>query len=104
EEFSSRNTPIVTIDHELPPRYKADYVGSDEAKGGELIAEHLVSLGHKRIGILAAADSASWAVARRKAFEQAIKSHPGVTCKTIEAPAGLDAVSSEDHARKLLSG
>ena len=37
-EFSSRNLPVVTIDHELPPEYNADYVGSDEASGGRMAA------------------------------------------------------------------
>src|SRR5262249_15388845 len=66
--------------------------------------EHLVGLGHRRIGMLAAADPATWAVARRKAFEQAVKPHGDVTCKIVEAPAGQDWVLAADYIKKLLSG
>lgn len=104
EEFSSRNTPVVTIDHELPPRYKADYVCSDESSGAEAVAKHLVDLGHERIGYLAAADAATWAVNRRRAFEQAMKAYPHVSLKIVDAPAGQDWVRASDSARQLLEG
>ena len=62
-EFSSRNLPVVTIDHELPPEYNADYVGSDEASGGRMAAKHLYDQGHRRMGHLAGPPVATWALA-----------------------------------------
>ena len=60
-EFSSRDLPVVTIDHELPSKYHADYVGSDEANGGRLVAEHLYKLGHRRFAHFAGSSAGTWA-------------------------------------------
>ena len=61
KEFSSRDLPVVTIDHELPARYRADSVGSDESAGGRLVAEHLYKLGHRRFANFAGTSAGSWA-------------------------------------------
>jgi DNA-binding LacI/PurR family transcriptional regulator len=87
-EFSSRNLPVVTIDHQLPPEFNSDFVGSDEGSGGRMVAEHLYALGHRRIGHLAAPAVASWALARRKAFSNALSDMPGVSLAIREATAG----------------
>ncbi|HEY1921473.1 MAG TPA: LacI family DNA-binding transcriptional regulator [Tepidisphaeraceae bacterium] len=101
-EFSSRNLPVVTIDHQLPPEYNADYVGSDEAEGGRMVAEHLYALGHRRMGHVAAASIASWALARRNAFETAVREMPGASCVTMEVPRGETGLAIEP-ARAMLS-
>jgi DNA-binding LacI/PurR family transcriptional regulator len=101
-EFSSRNLPVVTIDHQLPPEFNSDYVGSDEAMGGRMVAEHLYALGHRRIGHLAGPSVATWALARREAFESALSRMSGVSLVTREATAGetdLGIIA----ARELLS-
>jgi LacI family transcriptional regulator len=100
-EFSSRDLPVVTIDHELPPEFKADSVGSDESLGGRLVSEHLLKLGHRHIGHLAGSSVAKWAVRRRSAFEQAISKSPDARCVTMEAPAGM-VEQSLVQARALL--
>jgi LacI family transcriptional regulator len=101
-EFSSRNLPVVTIDHQLPPEFNSDYVGSDESAGGRLVAEHLYALGHRRIGHLAAPPVASWALARRQAFIDAFSKMPGTSVVIREASVGemdLGIIS----ARELLA-
>ncbi|MGA2441689.1 MAG: LacI family DNA-binding transcriptional regulator [Tepidisphaeraceae bacterium] len=101
-EFSSRNLPVVTIDHQLPPEFNSDYVGSDEAMGGRMVAEHLYALGHRRFGHLAGPAVATWALARREAFESALSRMPGVSFATREAPAG-EVDLGIIPARELLS-
>jgi LacI family transcriptional regulator len=101
-EFSSRNLPLVTIDHQLPPEFNSDYVGSDEASGGRMVAEHLYALGHRRIGHLAAPSVATWALARRRAFESALARMPGTSVVTREATAGGTDLGIVP-ARELLS-
>jgi LacI family transcriptional regulator len=101
-EFSSRNLPVVTIDQALSPDCNADYVGSDEASGGRMVAEHFYSLGHRRMAHLAAPAVNTWASARRKAFEEALKNMPGASCVTFEAPTGSTTLGI-DAARKILA-
>ena len=45
-EIWQRNIPLVTVDRETTTH--ADHVGTDEERGGRLVAEHLLALGHKR--------------------------------------------------------
>jgi LacI family transcriptional regulator len=101
-EFSSRNLPVVTIDHELPPEFNADYVGSDETMGGQMVAEHLYALGHRRIGNLARPNVATWALARRKAFENAVARMPGASVITLEGYPG-EYIRGIVQAREMLS-
>jgi LacI family transcriptional regulator len=104
EEFSSRDLPVVTIDHELPPRFRADSVLSDETQGGALVAEHLLSLGHRHIGQLAGPANALWAIARRNAFESAVQRLDGkAKISTMVAPPGQTQLATE-AVRQLLDG
>ncbi len=102
-EFSSRNLPVVTIDHQLPAEFNSDFVGSDEASGGRMVAAHLYALGHRRMGHLAGSRVATWALARRKAFEDAVREMPGASVITLEAPPGEETSLSITQARELLS-
>jgi LacI family transcriptional regulator len=104
EEFSARQCPVVTIDHQLPPRFRADSVVSDEVQGGELIAEHLQSQGHRHVGHLAGPGDATWAVERRQAFEAAVGRRGNkMKVLTLVAPAG-DVRLASDQVRLMLSG
>ena len=101
-EFSSRECPVVTIDHILPAAFHADSVGSDEAGGGALVAEHLCALGHRRIGHIAGPNVTSWGRLRRLAFERALESVPDVHCITYESPAGHPTLATE-QIREMLT-
>ena len=46
-EIWQRHIPLVTVDRETTTH--ADHVGTDEELGGELVAEHLLKLGHRRV-------------------------------------------------------
>jgi LacI family transcriptional regulator len=101
QEFSSRGVPVVTIDYDLPAEFKADSVGSDEAAGGRMVAEHLLSLGHRRVGHLAGPRGEAWADGRRMAFEQTVKRTQGASCITLEANL-KDEDQGLEQARVLL--
>ena len=101
-EFSSRDLPVVTIDHELPPAFGADSVGSDEAAGGRMVAEHLLSLGHIRIGHLAGPSELAWSHGRRESFEQTLQQNRHATCVTVQANL-LTPIQGFEQARELLT-
>lgn len=100
-EFSSRDLPVVTIDHVLPTEFRADSVCNDEAMGARVVAEHLLGLGHKRIGHLAGPGVATWAKQRREQFERVVKELGGVEVAVREAPPGETSLGL-DAARELL--
>lgn len=50
-EVWERNLPMIMIFGELDVP-QAQFVGVDEHRGGELAAEHLLSLGHRRIAVV----------------------------------------------------
>lgn len=97
-ELSTRNIPIVTIDHELDPEHKASFVGSDEAMAGAMVAKHLLALGHRRLGHFAGRQVHSWAVARRRGFEEGIRLSAQATWISVEV---VDE-AAEAHAMQLL--
>jgi LacI family transcriptional regulator len=52
-DIESRGIPVVAIDN-FPPLRGLHTVLIDNQRGGELAAEHLIGLGHRRIGMLTA--------------------------------------------------
>ena len=52
EQIARRNSPVIFIDR-LPPSRAVNSVCTDNVAAGRLAAEHLLGLGHKRIGMLA---------------------------------------------------
>lgn len=98
-ELSTRNIPIVTIDHELDPQYKASFVGTDESMAGAMVAGHLLSLGHRRLGHFAGRQVHSWAAARRRGFEEAVRISGEATCISMEVADDV----AEIHAMQLLT-
>src|SRR5262249_18414962 len=53
EELSTLAVPFVSVDRDLPERLGGSAVLCDHASGVESAARHLISLGHRRIGLLA---------------------------------------------------
>ncbi len=70
-ELSRRGTPVVLVDH---PRGSMDLcaVAVDDVLGGRLAAEHLLSLGHRRIAYLSGAVDAATVTRRRTGVCQAL--------------------------------
>lgn len=70
-EFVERRVPVAVIDHYSTV---ADSVETDEEQAASVVADHLLHLGHRRIACLSSRETPSqtWAVKRRRSFEQAI--------------------------------
>ena len=96
-EVWERHVPLTAIDSETPLT-KADFVGTDDALGAKLCAEHLLGLGHRHVAHLAGPSNVSTARDRRTGFETAIREGGG-TCVTVEA---LSYVEDLKAATRLL--
>ena len=70
QELTRRRRPLVVIDNFIPG-LTTDFVGTDEQIGGRLVAEHLFSLGHQRVGYVAGNNAIPIWAERRQAFERA---------------------------------
>jgi LacI family transcriptional regulator len=64
--------PFVLIDRTVPG-VQADVVLGDSADGARRLVEHLLSLGHRRIGLIAESDDVSTARDRRRGYGEALE-------------------------------
>src|SRR5205823_5988279 len=71
QEIWQRNIPLVTVDRETTTH--ADHVGTDEELGGQLVAEHLLSLGHRRFIHVTFASRTGSVRRRGDAFTKAVE-------------------------------
>ena len=102
-EFSSRDLPIVTIDHVLPPEFRSDCVSSDEQAGTSAVAKHLYDLGHRKFAHLSGHPNGTWAIDRRRFFEQAIAATPDATCVSYQSRSEDDPTRIVPARTMLLS-
>jgi LacI family transcriptional regulator len=69
-----RDVPVVLVNRaEAQPRVSA--VVSDDMQGMQLAVDHLVALGHRKIGHIAGPQTLSTGLLRHKGFESAIRGH-----------------------------
>lgn len=65
-------TPMVTIDREVPD-LRADCVTVNNYDASISAANHLISLGHRKIGLIAGPNHATTSVSRKKGYIQALR-------------------------------
>lgn len=80
-EVWERRIPMVAVNRELEHTH-ADFVGCDDHAIGRLAAEHLLALGHRRLGHVAGPDCVTTARRRREGFERAVQD-AGLHCQTV---------------------
>ena len=83
-ELRKRDLPLVTIDSILPESFHADAVLSDEWQGAELVAGHLLALGHRQILHFAGPHAEAWSRDRSDAIAQVIRREPTAVLHTVE--------------------
>jgi LacI family transcriptional regulator len=99
-EFVERRVPVAVIDHYSTV---ADSVETDEVQATAVVADHLLSLGHRRIACLSSRETPTqtWAVRRRTSFEEAVRRNPQATVKSWRLnPQGTNG---REVARDLLT-
>jgi GntR family transcriptional regulator of arabinose operon len=69
--------PLVLLDRRAPG-FESDFVGIDDFAGGRMVTEHLLGLGHRRIGFLSVASHASTVQARCRGWAAALNA-AGIT-------------------------
>jgi len=101
EEIWQKDIPLILIDRELS-KFNTDFVGSDDEKGGAIVAEHLLSLGHRKLLYLGA-NNLSTSKHRESGFRKATKDRCDVHLQAIDSEAPdcdeqlLQRLQSKDH-------
>jgi LacI family transcriptional regulator len=99
KEVWERGLPLVAVDRRLA-RTNADFSGTDDKAGGRMVAEFLISLGHRRITHITGEPWVSTYVDRRRGFEEVIRAEAGMTYRCVEcAKSDCEAI-----ARDMLTG
>lgn len=98
-EVWERGVPLVAIDRNLPLT-KADFAGTDDVQGGRLVADYLLSLGHRRLAHIGGEPWVATYADRRRGFEETVRGRRGVTY----AYEHCEDCQSGEAARRLLAG
>jgi LacI family transcriptional regulator len=74
EQAQSKGVPVVLIDSKVPG-LKADKVVGDNLRGGFELTQHLIKLGHRRIGLISGRQNISTITERQRGYKQALQQH-----------------------------
>ncbi|WP_159029010.1 LacI family DNA-binding transcriptional regulator [Streptomyces avermitilis] len=92
----------VVLCHRTLEDFPADQVEADNDTAGRLAAEHLLSLGHRRIAMVCGLAGASTAQQRGRGFRERARTGEGVTVTEIDGAYDYD--TAYDAVRTLLAG
>lgn len=93
--------PCVSVVHK--PSGEEEYaVNADDFRGGQLAAQHLIELGHKRIAHLMGAEYVSSSAPRCAGFVSALAEAGLKMPKELLIPAGFDWADGEAGLRRLM--
>lgn len=94
-EVWERGLPLVAVDRRLA-RTNADFSGTDDVAGGRMVAEHLLSLGHRRVTHITGERWVSTYFDRRRGFEEVVRPRTDVTYRCVEcANSDCEAVARD---------
>jgi LacI family transcriptional regulator len=74
DDLQRQRVPLVVIDREVPG-VAVDTVQTNHQQGGQLATEHLIALGHRRIGCIAAGSDLSPGAERLAGYRDALAAH-----------------------------
>jgi LacI family transcriptional regulator len=94
--------PFVLVDRTVSG-VDADAVLGDSAGGSRQLVEHLIALGHRRIGLIVESDDVSTARDRRQGYETALAAAGIPVDPELVADATVDPSGGLDGVRRLLA-
>ncbi len=96
----SSSVPIVVLGR-LPTEVGVDTVMADSARGMELVVDHIVAEGHRRLAFLNGPVDTTPGRMRRDGFRRAVAAHAGVSSIEVVAP-DFTIAAGYQGARELL--
>jgi LacI family transcriptional regulator len=109
EALAQAGTPVVVVARKSP---STDYVTVDNGLGGRLAAEHLLGLGHRRLGLVTLDEPGNTAMEERvQGFEKAVRDGGGtlagsarIATPTVHLEEGLEAATRFAEIRPRPTG
>jgi len=94
--------PFVLIDR-VVPGIECDAVLGDSVGGARALVEHLLALGHRRIGLIVESDDVSTARDRRRGYEDALVAAGVLVDPALVARATVDPAGGREGMAQLLA-
>jgi LacI family transcriptional regulator len=101
ERLARFRVPYVLVDRTVRG-VEADAVVGDSGGGARRLVEHLISLGHRRIGFIVEGDEVSTARDRRRGYELALEAAEIPFDPALVVEASVDPRGGADGMRRLL--
>lgn len=99
--IKQRGTAVVIVDRKAGAKQFSS-VSADDRHGGRVAAEHLISLGRRRIAVVGGPPSIRQVSDRLAGAESAAQEHSGVTVEYVNT-GGMDSESGRIAAREFLT-
>jgi LacI family transcriptional regulator len=96
------NIPVVAMDRDYP-ELKMDVVISDNLQGGRLATQHLISLGHKRIGCIAGPSKVNLSARRVIGYIQSLEQAGLAVDRNLIISGDFHPKSGQTAAKELLA-
>lgn len=90
EILKRSHVPVIVLEHDLPDTH---CIAADDLQGGRLATEHLIELGHRRIGLIRREPSSATSSQRLVGYRQALEAAgiPYDPSLVVETQAGHEA-------------
>lgn len=98
--FRERDIPIVYIDRMLD--LNGDWVGSENERSMQMLTEHLIGLGHKRIAFAAGLRCISTTEERLRGYENALKANGIPYDEALVIEGESRSIPAEKHTREMI--
>jgi LacI family transcriptional regulator len=102
QRLTAFDVPFVLVDRSVRG-VDADTVLGDSADGAQRLVEHLLSLGHRRVGMIVESDDVSTARDRRKGYEAALQAAGLPADRELVVRASVDPEGGREGMRRLLT-
>jgi LacI family xylobiose transport system transcriptional regulator len=99
----SRNVPFAIVNPAAPAAPDVPTVSSSAQRGGLEATQHLIALGHRRIGIITGPNDLLTAQARAAGYRQALELAGIPVDETLVRPGRFFRVDGENQGRQLLT-
>jgi LacI family transcriptional regulator, galactose operon repressor len=101
--LTRNNVPFVLVDRSIPD-FDCDLVQGDSIGGGRQLVEHLIGLGHRRIGMITETTGVSTARDRLEGYRQAVEQAGlGFDPELVVESSAIDPDAAADATLRLLA-